>query len=194
MRKKYKINDILEQGEELFRSQGYNNTGIEDILKVSGIPKGSFYNFFKSKEKFGVKALEHYGEKQYRFAQQILTNPNFSPMERLKKLYHTTIDHYVTEDVKKGCLIGNLTLEMGGLSEDIRATADRILKMIVGLLETCIKEGQEKNEVRDDYSPCELANYLHNSFYGALIRGKSKGNKEPFDLFLKMTFNFIEKT
>jgi len=57
MRKKYNKEDILEQGVQLFREKGYNDTGIDDILKTCKIPSGSFYNYFKNKEGFAIAVL-----------------------------------------------------------------------------------------------------------------------------------------
>lgn len=192
MRKKYDIDDILEKGEELLRQQGYNNTGIEDILKACGIPKGSFYNFFKSKEDFGVKALDHYGDKQYEFVSSILINPNLSPLQRLKQFYNTVIGVNVSENCKYGCLVGNLSQEMGGINDNIGLAADRNFKRIIKLIETCVAEAQEAGEVRNDFPADELADYLHTSFYGALVRSKAGQNPQPFTHFSKMAFEFLE--
>ena len=54
---KHNIEDIIDKGSELFRKKGYNNVGINEILKECDIPKGSFYNFFETKEEFAEKVL-----------------------------------------------------------------------------------------------------------------------------------------
>lgn len=193
MHKKYDVSDILEKGHELIRVQGYNNTGIEDILKACGIPKGSFYNFFKSKEDFGVKAVDYYGQQQYDFAKQVLTRTKASPIHRLKQYYETLVSTNVAEECKNGCLMGNVAQEMGGLSQSLSEATDRNLKRTVKLIEACIQESQSLGEIRTDYSAADLADYLHNCFYGALLRAKSKHDDQPFSLFLEMAFNFIRK-
>ncbi|MEM7513995.1 MAG: TetR/AcrR family transcriptional regulator, partial [Bacteroidota bacterium] len=58
---KHQAEDIINTGMELIRTKGYHNVGINEILKASNIPKGSFYNFFDSKEDFAKKALNSYG-------------------------------------------------------------------------------------------------------------------------------------
>lgn len=192
MRKKYDVEDILDKGQELLRTQGYNNTGIDDILKACGIPKGSFYNFFSSKEDFGVKALDYYGETQAETVRQMLENPALSPLARLKQFYANMIGFNVAENCRNGCLVGNLAQEMGGLSHPIAEAAERNFNRIIRLIEACVVEAQEKNEIRRDYSAHDLANYLHNSFYGALMRSKAERMVEPFALFSQMMFRFLE--
>ena len=68
--------DILAKGEILLRTQGYNKTGINEILKASGIPKGSFYNFFESKEDFGLQVLAYYSDGIIRFIKRLLQDKN----------------------------------------------------------------------------------------------------------------------
>ena len=60
--KKTKDN-ILEKGLSLFEAKGYNATGIQEIADAAEIPKGSFYNYFSSKEDFGVAVINFYTEK-----------------------------------------------------------------------------------------------------------------------------------
>ncbi|MDB5769038.1 MAG: transcriptional regulator, TetR family, partial [Collimonas fungivorans] len=64
MNKATALNDtratLLETGLRLFAEQGYNGTGIKEIVDATGVPKGSFYNYFKSKEDFGAEVISFY--------------------------------------------------------------------------------------------------------------------------------------
>ena len=91
MQKKHNKEEIIEVGQELFRKRGFNNTGVDYILKTSGTPKGSFYNFFKSKEEFGVEVLKHYTDRQYNYFKELLENFSFTPLTRLKAFYNALI-------------------------------------------------------------------------------------------------------
>ena len=59
---KHQAEDIINTGMELIRTKGYHNVGINEILKASNIPKGSFYNFFESKEDFARQVVAYYGK------------------------------------------------------------------------------------------------------------------------------------
>src|SRR5664279_1578513 len=52
--------NLLNQGVALLMQQGYHGTGLQEILDAVQIPKGSFYNYFGSKENFGAAVIEHY--------------------------------------------------------------------------------------------------------------------------------------
>jgi TetR/AcrR family transcriptional repressor of nem operon len=46
--------NLLNQGVSMLMGQGYHGTGLQEILDAVNIPKGSFYNYFGSKENFGA--------------------------------------------------------------------------------------------------------------------------------------------
>jgi len=46
---------IIETGAAIIHRKGFNHTGIQEILNAAKVPKGSFYNYFKSKEDFGLQ-------------------------------------------------------------------------------------------------------------------------------------------
>ena len=96
------------------------------------------------------------------------------------------------ENCSRGCLIGNLTQEMGGLSDRMSDAANRHYQTWTGLIAECIAEGQQAGEIRSDLSAVELADYLHNSFNGALLRSKAGHNSRPMHIFYKLAFEFIK--
>ena len=82
---------------------------------------------------------------------------------------------------------------MAGLSNPICRQPEASLQEISNLIAGCIEEGQDSEEIRTDYSAKDLADYLHNSFYGFLLRAKAGRDKRQFDIFTEMMFNFIKK-
>ena len=191
MRKKYNKADILSTGERLVREKGYHNTGINDILKVCGIPKGSFYNFFKSKEDFCYQIIGVYAENmtdQYRL---ILSDTRFSPLQRIRHLYEMIIRSHVEEQFRNGCLLTNLASEIGGLNPDMGEEIDRRYQGWLDLLAACIASGQEAGEITPAYPPRQLAEYLHNSFYGSFALMKAQRSARALELSLQMGIAFI---
>ena len=162
---------------------------------IQAIPNTDSYQIkltIKGYEGKEVIIANHYGDKQYDYVSQFLMNPALSPLARLKQFYNTMIGFNVSEGCKNGCLIGNISQEMGGISENMAIAADRNFNKIIRLISRCIRESQDAGEVRTDFPAEELANYLHNSFYGALVRTKAGGDPLPFTVFSKMAFEFLE--
>lgn len=191
MRKKYEVSDILASGESLLRQQGYHNTGIDQILKVNGIPKGSFYNFFKSKEDFGLRVLDFYGGQYHNFIQKSLTDQSKSPLQRLKDFYRLTIEGNRREQCKHGCLINNLSLEIAGSNDNFSRAINRHIQQWIAVLAGCIEEGQDRGQITQNYSAHHLAEYMQAGFFGTLSRSKAARSSEAMERFYRMSFDFI---
>lgn len=191
MKKKHHKDDILQQGEQLFRKQGYNHTGINEILKVSGIPKGSFYNFFDSKEDFALKVVQRYGDKMYAFIDGQLSQPEKSALQRLKDLYQTVYHANKEEEFRQGCMVNTLMGEIAGQEDKLAEEADKAFHRWVERIEICVKEAQDDGSVRRDYTAYEIADYLHSSHYGIQNRGKASRDDEQYRRWFQMTFDFI---
>ena len=187
----HKKEEIIRKGSELFRKQGYHNTGISDILKACDIPKGSFYNYFNSKEDFAIKVLDHYGDVQLEFIKEKLRERELSPVERLMGYYKTLIDINEKEDLKNGCLVNNVSNEMGGLSGELAEAANRNFMKWVDIIARMVAKGQAISEIRNDMGALEIAEYIHGSFYGMLSRMKVTRNTDNLKDWHTMTFKFI---
>lgn len=188
---KHNKEDIVNIGSELFRKQGYNNVGINDILKSSGIPKGSFYNFFESKEDFAAQVLEKYGEGSISLVQEALGKKNLSPINRIKGFYTRVIEDNIKDGCSNGCLLGNVSIELGGINDRLSKIANEKFKALIHLLTETIKEGQDAGEITTSQSAAELAEYLHSGFFGALSRMKVNRNSVFLHQWYKLTFDLI---
>lgn len=184
--------DIIKQGTELFRRQGYNNTGISDILHSCNIPKGSFYNYFQSKEAFCIQVLDDYGDAELELYTSILKAPGSSPLERLKNLYRALIARYGKENTKSGCLVANISSEMGGLNESLAEAANRNFNKWIDIIARTVAKGQAIHEIRNDKGALGIAEFLHGSFSGMLSRFKANRNPDTLEEWFRMTFALIE--
>ena len=75
--------EIIQAGLKCLVEKGFNAVGVQDITDAAGVPKGSFYNHFESKEALGVEIVERYGANQTR--REILTDPTVPPLQRLRR-------------------------------------------------------------------------------------------------------------
>ena len=71
--KKGKKDALIEAGKGIMLRKGYHGTGVKEIVDAAGVPKGSFYNYFKSKEDFVLSAMEYAGRQD---AQQLAHGPD----------------------------------------------------------------------------------------------------------------------
>ncbi|MCK5369081.1 MAG: TetR/AcrR family transcriptional regulator [Cyclobacteriaceae bacterium] len=190
---KHNAEDIISKGAELFRKKGYHNVGINEILKACEIPKGSFYNFFDTKEKFTEKVIESYGTSSLNMIVNALGDKSKSPLERLKQFYSMLIDINEKDGMDAGCLLNNLSIEVGGFNPGISKVADKIFKIWIEEIARCVEEGQDEGEIIDTMPAEDIAEYMHAGLFGAFSRMKVNRNRVYLDKWYNMTFEFISK-
>lgn len=81
---KHNKTDILDKGIEMIRTNGYNGTGIQQILKACKIPKGSFYNFFNSKQDFALQAIDRYTAGPIAGLKELANNERMRPINKIR--------------------------------------------------------------------------------------------------------------
>jgi TetR/AcrR family transcriptional repressor of nem operon len=190
---KHNIEDIIEKGTELFRKKGYNNVGINEILNACDIPKGSFYNFFETKEEFATRVIDNYGANSLKMISNALADKSVPALKRLKDFYAMLISINEKDGFNAGCLVNNLSIEVGGFNEVLSSASDRSFKMWLDEIAKCVKEGQEQGDIIDIMPSDDIAEYLHAGLSGAFSRMKVNRNRTYLDKWYKMTFNFITK-
>ena len=139
-------NRILEIGAEIIHLKGFNHTGIQEILNAAGVPKGSFYNYFKNKEDFGLQAIDHFVRHFESLAGSILEDASLSPLTRIRGILEAFIGFFRSKDFAYGCPIGNLSQEMGDLSpafqEKLKGAMDSTVEIYARLIEEAQKAGE----------------------------------------------------
>ncbi len=191
MNKKYNKEDILLTGLYLIRRQGYHHTGVSDILKHSGIPKGSFYNFFQSKEDYTLQLMEMYGGSIDQLLEQAMNDDEPSALRRLLGFYGLLVGAYDEEEARNGCLVMNLATEASGYNDRIADTSLGIFKGWVNQLAAVIAEGQDAGEIRTDETPEALAEFVHSAFYGSLVRSKMQRSVDPQRETMRLLLDFL---
>ena len=193
MAKEATRNKILEVGSRIIHQKGFNNTGIQEILNEAGVPKGSFYFYFKSKEDFGLALIDEFDSLVGGHLASILEIDSLSPLERLKSFFSFFKNFFQEENCTKGCPIGNLSQELSDVNENIRKRLDESFNSLASLIETCLYEARERGEFQNDIPVPEIAAYIINSWEGALLRMKVSRDIKPLLVFERILFGTILK-
>src|SRR4051794_13767599 len=117
---------LLAAGLDLVHARGFAASGVKDITETAGVPKGSFYAYFASKEALAAAILEHYWSDIEQRLVPMLGGDGLV-QERIRRFFHALADEHEAGDFLLGCLIGRLSLELGGSSEPVQAELVRIL-------------------------------------------------------------------
>ena len=84
---------IIASGVQAIIGKSYNAVGLNEILTAAGVPKGSFYHFFKSKEDFGVAVVEYFTDKSAEHLRTMLRDPSRAPLARLRYWFESARDN-----------------------------------------------------------------------------------------------------
>lgn len=182
---------LLESGIEIMLEKGYNNTGIMEVLKRTGVPKGSFYHYFESKEDFGLKIINHFALSHKEKLDKSLGDRSLTPLARLKAFVDTAINNLQSLNCRKGCLIGNLSQEMSDQSEVFRKRLLEIQTESHKRFADCLKESQQSGEISKKYNADDLAELFLSAFSGAVMRAKTCKTTDPLQSFRRVMFQQI---
>lgn len=179
--KQVKREKLLDQGVQMLMSQGYHGSGLKEILETVQIPKGSFYNYFNSKEEFAAEAVTHYIEPFIQRLNNHLQNPQLGGLEALKLYFAELIIEVEQSGYKGGCLLGNLMGEIGDTSEVCRRSLMTAVARYSKLQQIALARGQQEGSVRTDRSAQSMADLLTNTWQGALLRMKIEQSVQPLE-------------
>lgn len=168
---------LLKDGVASFLVQGYHGTGIKQVLDQAKVPKGSFYNYFRSKEDFGAAVIQHYAAC---FGQKMTNSMAGAPdpVTGLRSFFETLMGEFEASDYVGGCLIANLGGELEG-SDICREALSSAFRDWRRATEDALREGQDLGLVRRDVDAGELADLLIEAWEGAVIRMKLERSLSP---------------
>lgn len=185
---------ILQVGAEIIHLKGYNATGLQEILSAANVPKGSFYNHFKSKEDFGLQVIDYFSNFFDQFCKDILEDATRSPLERLKRLLDQFMEFFDSKQYTCGCPVGNLAQELGDISPVFQEKLSEAIDRMVAYYTTILLEAQAEGEVSKDMNAKEAADFLVAGWHGALIRMKVSSGIKPLKNHKKFVFNYVLKS
>jgi TetR/AcrR family transcriptional repressor of nem operon len=186
---------LIKSAVDVFHARGFNGCSVQDIVDAAGVPKGSFYNHFESKEALGVEVVHAYTALVGAYvvgagAAEILSGPG-TPLHRIRAYFEAVIEQNVSCGVRKGCLLGNFATELAPHSVEIANAVTEALHNWSAAVAQALVQAQEAGELSKDADVGALARFLVDSYEGAAARAKLIGDRAPMDEFIRTTFDFL---
>jgi TetR/AcrR family transcriptional repressor of nem operon len=147
---------ILTSAQSLIELRGYSALGVAEICKTAGVPKGSFYYFFDSKEALALAVIDEEWAGQRAVWAEILQSTE-PPLERLRRLFEVTEisqrEGQQSCGSVSGCLFGNLTLELSNQTDAIRTRLQEVFEAQVEMVDKVVIEARDQGDahVADTY-------------------------------------------
>lgn len=171
---------ILEVARTLMTGKGYTAVGLAEVVAAAGVPKGSFYYYFKSKEEFGQALLGNYFSAYLAQIDALLDGAG-SANERLMAYFqHWTTTQGVDLPVDK-CLVVKLGPEVCDLSEDMRQVLRQGTDAVIARIARCIVQGQADGSIATPTAAPVLAESLYQLWLGASLLEKVNRHGAAFE-------------
>ena len=171
---------ILSAAQSLIELRGYSALGVAEICKAAGVPKGSFYYFFESKEALDLAVIDEHWAEQERTWTRILIG-GADPLDRLRQLFEATEAAQSAGQQScgtvSGCLFGNLTLEMSNHTEAVRKRLQEIFEAQVDMVAPVIAEALARKEIAVS-DPREAARAVVAQLEGQVLFAKLYNNTQ----------------
>lgn len=190
MKRANKRDELIRVGSDIVVRQGFNAASLNDILSAAGVPKGSFYYYFSSKEDFGLAIIDHFAH-QYQNKLKILEDERFCPLTRLHNYFASGIAEMEACQCTEGCLIGNLAQELSAQNELFRVRLNRVFADWEKYFNQCLKAAYEAGEIADDRHLDDLAKFILSSWEGAILQAKVAKSTLPMQTFVKILFEQV---
>ncbi|MEV0186426.1 TetR family transcriptional regulator C-terminal domain-containing protein [Streptomyces sp. NPDC050625] len=178
---------LLDAGLTLFHARGINAVGIKEITDTAGVPKGSFYSYYDSKNHFVAAVIDHYWSSVVRDQSLLLTDTSAPPLRRLVAFFETLTQEHAQRGFALGCLLGNFALELTDDNGEARQRLADIMDHWSALIGACLAQARSTGAVTASTETTELASMIIESWEGAVMRGRVDRSRVPFDRFLTVS-------
>lgn len=177
---------LLENGQRLIAGKGFSAVGLNEVLLAAGVPKGSFYHYFGSKDAFGEALLDNYFEDYLADLDEALAQPG--PMaERILSYWRHWQATQSYLDYQGKCLAVKLGAEVADLSEAMRLALDRGTSAVIDRLQLAVAAGVSEGSLAIDDDPQDVARGLYQLWLGASVMAKIVRDTQPFQTAMMTT-------
>jgi TetR/AcrR family transcriptional repressor of nem operon len=180
---------LIDVGLGIMRKHGYGATGVQEILDAAGVPKGSFYHHFSSKEEFTSAVVERYVALEGEHCREVLGNTRQAPLKRLRRYFEDLVRGAGQSAPIQGCLMGSLSLEIAGASPLLQSCLSSNFSHWQAAVASVLREAMEKDDLPKSTRPETLAGFVLNSWEGALLRSQADRSDTPLRDFLHYIFD-----
>lgn len=179
---------LLSTARELFYSQGYHATSVQQILSEAEVNSGSLYYFFKGKEELLLAVLDQHAEGIEPLLIRPILAREVTPLERILALLEAYRGRLLESDFERGCPIGNLALEVGEENDQIRH------KLAANFAGWCrwVSAWLEEQEVPASVAE-QTALFVLAVMEGGVMQARVGRSIEPFDASLQGIKRYLEQ-
>ena len=182
---------ILTIGRRLTARQGYSGVGLSELLKTAGVPKGSFYHYFPSKEAYGCALLEDFVEEYKDRLGTSLDSPTMDARARFLAYFEDWGQKQVSPNPEDRCLVVKLSAEVADLSADMSNILQQGVDAIVARLAQTLEEGIAEGSIGRIGEPDVMAEAIYHQWLGASLVASLSHSDAPLISAMRATEKLV---
>jgi AcrR family transcriptional regulator len=149
--------DVVAAAQDRFWSYGYAATSLDDLVKATGLSKGSIYNTFSDKHTLYLRTFERYCEDVIAQVATLLDGPDETAADRLRALFDGIAG---AGESTPGCFLGKATAELAALDGDVQTVARRTFDRLENHLFRSVVAAQRAGSIAASRDPRKTARHL----------------------------------
>ncbi len=174
---------LLDVGMAMLLERGYAALGVQALLHEAGVPKGSFYHHFESKQDFALQAVDRYMKAVHEGLDLCLEDRTRPPLDRVRRFFELSEAKYRQEGYL-GCLLGGLGQELSGTSDVFREKIRSCLAQIAERIAVALEQARERGDLAPDRDARRTADLLIDCWEGAALRSRLLRDPAPLHQML----------
>ncbi len=183
---------LLATGEQLSLQLGFTGMGLSELLRTAGVPKGSFYHYFPSKEAFGVEMLKRYYATSGKRLSEHFARRDASARELLLAWYRIGLNNFCESGMMCDCLTVKLSAEVCDLSEEMRVALNLGADNVITMLASTLSRGRHDEHCLTFSGDAQVqAQALYALWLGANLQAKISRSAVPLQSALALVENTI---
>lgn len=181
---------LIDGAAKVLLERGFSAASVNDIVVAAGVPKGSFYNHFPSKEELAREVVRRYLA-ELALADLDRAKDSEDPIGELRAHFARVIAQRTAAGIEYGCLLGNFSTDVSTLSEALRLDVEAGFEQWASAVAVAIGRAQDLGRIATRHDPEVLARYVVAAFEGATARAKAMLDERPVAEFLDVTFGLL---
>ena len=181
---------LVDRTRGVWLERGFEGASVNDLVAAAGVPKGSFYNHFSSKENF---AVEHVNRYVPTLALESLSNAPGRAVDAVREHFVQLVAARRDGRMESGCLLGTFSNSVTASYPGLREAVSQGFEKWIDALTAALIRARDADELSSGREPADLAATLVDGFEGAVARSRATGSLDPLDVFLAVTLQELTR-
>jgi len=171
-----KKQEIIRIAREVIHLKGYQATSVSDIMAATNIGKGQFYHYFQSKHDLGLAVVEDLVKDWEGQLIIGILNTSDDPVTKLNRMLQWAETSHAEMEIKYGCAMGNLAIEMSAQDEEFRVKIKEFFNHWVNSVADILTEMIEDHQLDESINPKKNAESIVAMIEGGILLMVSRQN------------------